>query len=132
MNQTYIKTKDEVHLFCPAPWHTQGWETINALANGCGPQGWKIDLVPDSILGCPIKEACAIHDLMYLEGSTIEDKKSADRTFLNNLTRLIRARTRVWLAKKLLLGMRLKGAYGYYLAVSNFGGSAFWDKHLKK
>jgi hypothetical protein len=125
--QTYIQTKDGISLFCPPPWNSS-WDEIIAASNGCGPQGWKIDVVPDKILGCYIGEACRIHDVQYEDGETIEDKDSADRTFLNNLIRLIRARTTNWFAKKLLLPFRLKAAYGYYLFVAKFGGPAFWDE----
>lgn len=132
LNQTYIKTSDNVYLFCREPWNYRGWGDINAIANGCGPQGWKEKIVPDSILGCKVKEACAIHDVDYEEGSTIEEKDSADRTLLNNLLRLIDGRTTTWLAKKMLLMPRKKLAYVYYVAVCKFGGPAYWDKHLKK
>jgi len=124
--QTYIKTKDGIELFCPPPRNTQGWEIINALSNGCGPQGWKFDIVPDTIWGCFVQEACRIHDVMYGDGVTIADKDSADRTFLNNLIRLIRARTTNSWAKMFLLQRRLNTAYVYYEAVSHFGGPAFW------
>lgn len=125
MNQTYIITEDKISLFCPEPWNST-WAGIAAASNGCGPQGWKIDAVPDSVFGCYIGEACRIHDVQYGEGKTIADKDSADRTFMNNMIRLIRGRTKRWLAKKLLLRLRLKLAYGYYLFVSRFGGPAFW------
>ena len=128
MTQTYIKTTDNIDLFCPSPWNAQVWSTLKNLANGCGPSGWKEKLVPDSILGCRVEEACTIHDIQYLEGEDISAKDSADRSFLNNLIRLIRARTTTWLAKKLLLGPRLKLAWVYYQAVHRYGGAAFWDK----
>lgn len=123
--QTYIHTKDGIALFCPPPWN-QSWKAIGAASNGCGPQGWKIDLVPDSILGCDVSEACRIHDVQYADGHTIQEKDSADRSFLNNLVRLIRARTTTWAAKTFLLRRRLNLAYAYYEAVSHFGGPAFW------
>jgi hypothetical protein len=123
--QTYIWTKDNIPLFCPPPWNA-GWKGIEAASNGCGPQGWKIDLVPDTMYGCPVGEACRIHDVQYADGRTIEDKNSADRSFLNNLIRLIRARTTTWAAKTFLLKLRLHRAYVYYEAVSHFGGPAFW------
>jgi len=130
--QTYIKTTDNISLFCPTPWHTRDWHELNAIANGCGPSGWKEKLVPDSILGCKVGEACTIHDIQYLEGETIEAKDSADRSFHNNLLRIVNARTKTWLAKKLLLKPRLKLTWVYYQAVHRYGGAAFWDKHLPK
>jgi hypothetical protein len=123
--QTYIKTDDNIDLFCPEPFNSS-WSIIRAISNGCGPQGWKIDLIPDSVLGCNIEEACRIHDVQYGEGRTIEDKQSADRTLLNNGIRLVRARTTTIAAKIFLLRLRLNLVYTYYEAVSHFGGPAFW------
>jgi hypothetical protein len=127
--QTLIKTSDGVELYCPEPYASipNGWDVIKSLSNGCGAQGWKVDIVPDSILDCKIVEACNIHDIMYGLGETIEDKDSADRTFLNNMQRLIEARTaKNWVARKTLLPIRKNLAYGYYIAVHKFGGVAFW------
>jgi hypothetical protein len=132
MNQTYIKTKDGIFLFCPAPWNERPWDELKKLANGCGPSGWKEKLVPDNILGCDISESCVIHDIQYLTGEDIAEKESADRSFLNNMVRTIRARTKTFLAKKLLLSPRLKLAWVYYQAVNRFGGSSYWDKNLPK
>jgi hypothetical protein len=131
MSQTYIKTKDNIDLCCKAPWCFRGWEEIKAIANGCGPGGWKIDIVPDKIWGCPVVEACNIHDLDYEEGRSIADKDVADRTLLNNLLRLVESRTTNWFAKKLLLKARKNTCYIYYEAVHKFGGPAFWDKGKK-
>ena len=126
MKQTYIPTNDGIQLFCPEPWNSS-WAKIASVSNGCGPQGWKIDFVPDSVFGCYIGEACRIHDVQYEEGKTIEEKDSADRTFRNNMIRLVRGRTKTWFARKFLLKLRLRAVNGYYLAVSRFGGPAFWE-----
>lgn len=132
MKQSYIITNDNIHLYCPEPWNSRGWEEIKAIANGCGPSGWKEKIVPDSIFGCSIKEACELHDVEYEEGKDIEAKNSADRSFRNNMQRLVRGRTTNWFAKRLLLKPRLKLKGVYYQAVCKLGGTAFWDKHLKK
>ena len=93
--------------------------------NGCG-SGWSAGLIPDSLLGCDITEACNIHDYMYTIGTTIEAKKEADRVFLNNMTRIILGRGglltrwRLWLARR------------YYNAVKYYGGAAFWEGKNKE
>ena len=125
MKQTYILTEDKISLFCPEPWNNS-WAIIASVSNGCGPAGWKIDVVPDSILGCYIGESCRIHDVQYEVGETIEDKDSGDRTFRNNMIRLIKGRTTNWFAKVFLLKARLRLAQKYYEFVVNFGGPAFW------
>jgi hypothetical protein len=59
---------------------------------------------------------------MYWLGKTIEDKREADRTFLNNMLRLIDAHSHSWLLNTLRRRMALR----YYTAVATFGGPAFW------
>lgn len=97
---------------------------VKEVINGCGPQGWKGCLVPDTIWGLSISEACNIHDWMYHCGETIADKEEADRVFLNNCLRLIEARGGIWFIKR----MRMNRAYAYYLAVKQFGGPFFWEE----
>jgi hypothetical protein len=107
--------------------YTHASEAIRAaVVNGCGPGGWKFDLVPDTIYGLNITLACNIHDWMYHEGETIADKDTADRVMLNNLLRMIDvARAPFWLRK-----LRCWRARTYYNAVHLYGGSAFWaDKN---
>lgn len=110
-------------LFAPETYKKLTAAALAALANGCGVIGWKIDLVPDTLWGLAIKEACNIHDYMYHTGETIEDKNEADRVFLNNMLRLITAKTKY----KWLRNLRRRRALLYYFAVKNFGGPAFWD-----
>jgi len=92
-----------------------------ATCNGCGSKGFGGWVVPDTLWGLDIEEVCNIHDWMYSEGKTIEDKDKADRVMLNNMIRLIEKGTR-WLRR-----VRRMRAKSYYKAVKYFGGSAFWD-----
>jgi len=97
------------------------------ICNGCGTDTWYGWLVPDTIYFLKITEACNIHDWEYEFGETLEDKKRADRTFLNNMIRIIDAKTKwEWLKK-----LRYKRAYKYYLAVKHFGAPAFWANKNK-
>lgn len=109
-------------LFAPDSYITATAAVRLAVVNGCGPGGWKIDLVPETIWGLDVSEACNVHDWMYQAGSTIADKEEADRVFLNNLLRLIEAAGGCWILKRL----RRNRAWIYYLAVHKFGGPAFW------
>lgn len=95
------------------------------VINGCGPGGWKVDLIPDTVYGLSIKEACNIHDWMYAVGRTIQDKEEADRIFLNNTLRLINRKGGI--LGRLLRHPRRVRAYEYYTAVKCFGGPAFWS-----
>jgi hypothetical protein len=90
---------------------------------GCGPGGLGDLMVPDVILGANMFEACKIHDVMYRSGETLADKESADRTYLNNMIRIIAASPGSWGLRK----ARLWFAHKYYMAVHKYGGPAYWD-----
>lgn len=111
-----------VKLFAPAEFWQLTKEQRNEICNSCGPKGFDW-LIPDSLCGLSVKAACEIHDFMYYAGETIADKEQADRTFLNNMLRIIEANTEYeWLKC-----LRKHMAYKYYCAVRNFGGPAFWE-----
>ncbi len=88
----------------------------------CG-SGWSSKLVPNTIYGLDIKPACCIHDYMYSVGTNIGHKDSADRTFLNNMMRIIEDKKAWWFPHFLARQRALK----YYEAVHNFGGTSFWQ-----
>lgn len=111
-----------VVLFAPSDYWGLNADIRKTLTNGCGSQRKGGKLVPDTIWGLNIREACNIHDFMYGLGATIEDKESADRTFLNNMLRLIDGETRC----EVLKFLRRYRAMSYYSAVRDFGGPAFW------
>ena len=99
-----------------------------SVCNGCGTAGWKGKLVPETMWGLRISEACQVHDWMYREGKTESDKVFADMLFLRNLLRMINAHGG-WL--KVLRRYR---AMSYYNAVAEAGNAAFWagkDKVLQ-
>lgn len=113
----------DVALFAPAAYISAPEAVRHLVTNGCGPGGWKIDLVPDTIYGLDVAPACDIHDWMYAAGQNLADKDEADRVLLNNLLRLITAAGGpAWLR-----WLRRRRAQKYYLAVATFGGPAFWD-----
>jgi hypothetical protein len=121
------KVKDGVVLYCEYDYESTAEILRRKQTNGCGPGGWKFDLVPDTMYGLSVREACDIHDWMYLFGKTLEDKDRADRSFLNNVIRLIDARTTTnWFGRNILKPLRYRRAKTYYEAVSHFGGAAFW------
>jgi len=91
--------------------------------NGCGPAGWKFDLVPDTIWGLCVTEACNIHDAMYYTGLDEKDRTHADNTFLNNLNRIITHESRF----KFLARFRRRRAWLMFAAVRKFGGNHFSD-----
>jgi len=97
-------------------------DEIDAITGGCGPGNGVGDrFVPDRILFLSIFDACRIHDFMYRFGVDINDKREADRVFLNNMVRII-VDHGGW-----LWWIRLWIARWYYSAVKYFGGVAFWN-----
>lgn len=117
-----LTTAKIVDLWCPEAYRDLPKATLKKITNGCGTGGWLAALVPDTIYGLNITAACNIHDYMYSRGRTQNDKVEADRVMLNNLQRIIQAKTKYrWLRK-----LRTIRAYLYYLAVHLAGGPAFW------
>jgi hypothetical protein len=111
-------------LACPQSFLDAPDELRRAVVNGCGAANAKFDFIPDAIYCMPIRPACDIHDWMYSVGRSAEDKDESDRTFLNNMLRLVE--TRRGLLDRLLKPFRRRRALKYYEAVVAFGGPAFW------
>lgn len=102
--------------------HLASDEAIKAVANGCGASGWKYDLVPDKIYGADISLACNRHDYRYHIGRTAADKRAADKAFFMEIMTILVAELGWSFA--LLKGSGV--AASYYIAVSLFGGDAFY------
>lgn len=116
------KTKDNLQV--PIEWFDYPQQALENIVNGCGPAGWKIDLVPDTIWGLSITKACDIHDFCYFLGETLADKVEADKLFLENINVLI-ANKGGW---RWLQALRRRRARTYFNAVSRFGMDAFNHK----
>lgn len=112
----------EVLLFAPKEYWKMPDDILDEITGGCGPGGFGDLLIPDTLWGLSISPACRIHDYMYAIGETLSDKDMADRVLLNNMIRIIQAKTR-W---KLLKLLRLRRAVIYYYSVCRFGGFAYW------
>jgi hypothetical protein len=113
----------KTELFAPPLFWKLSHDRRAQICNGCGTKGLVGMLVPDTIYGLRVTDACDIHDFQYSIGETLADKDSADRVFLNNLLRIINAHTRWHWLKRL----RARRARIYYEAVHLLGGPAFWD-----
>ncbi|QXE85952.1 hypothetical protein KP003_16555 [Geomonas nitrogeniifigens] len=99
-------------------------EVVAQVVNGCGPGGWKFDIIPDTVLGLSIKEACNIHDWDYTVGLTDADKHAADQRFKRNCLAMVNNARGFW-AVVLRYHRRLR-VEEYYQAVRLFGDDAFW------
>jgi len=94
---------------------------LDYKGNGCGPDGWKGLLIPDTLGGIDISEACNIHDYDYLFGGIEADREKANMNFLCNMIIIIR-RDDTWFTNE---DIALKWAMQYYLAVEKYGKEYF-------
>jgi hypothetical protein len=118
-DQEYFNAK----LSAPNEFWNANVSTRYKICGGCGAGKLGDMLIPDTLWGLNVTFCCKIHDWRYHYGSTIEDKNSADREFLNNLLRWIDHKT----DSKVLRYFRHARALKYYEAVQMFGGPAFWN-----
>lgn len=110
-------------LSAPESYRIASVQEHNRVCNGCGTKGLGGWLVPDTLFGLDISEACDIHDWRYAEGASWGEKDVADREFLSNMLTIIRAET--GLIAALLRPFRLHRANAYFNAVRVFGRAAY-------
>jgi len=93
---------------------------------GCGPGGIGDLLVPDTVYGLSIRDACRIHDWGYRHcpDATEEDRKYNDRVFRNNALRIVQGNTK----SAILRWLRFRRVQTYYRMVRIFGGPAYWEE----
>lgn len=91
------------------------------LGNGCGPDGWKGELIPDRLGGINVSEPCGIHDYDFEVGGSEEDFNQANKNFLFNMLTVIH-RDDTWLTNE---DVAVKWASKYYLAICEYGREYF-------
>jgi hypothetical protein len=94
---------------------------------GCGPGGFGDFLVPDTVWGLSIRDACRIHDFNYRHSTGIDsedDRAKADRVLKNNSLRIVDYHTK----SKLLKRLRYIRVETYYKMVRRFGSRAYWEE----
>lgn len=110
-------------LYAPRGFLNGPANDLTEICNGCGAaDSWFRP--PAKMYGTNMVYAFHIHDLMYHEGVTIEDKDKADRVMLNNLYRLIKLDGDKWYKPSFLQRRR---ALKYYWGVKYGGGPAYWE-----
>ncbi len=110
-------------LWAPESYKKASAYERNLVVNGCGSAGAKIKFVPNTVYLLSIIHACYIHDWMYHVGKTEEDKREADRVFLNNMNRIVEDAN----SHRYLEWLRKRRVKKYYFAVKYAGGPAYWD-----
>ncbi len=120
---THTEQPPKLKLYAPKSYWEASEDELKKITNGCGTDGWKGALVPETLWGLSVSTACNIHDWMYQKGQSFESKEEADRVFLNNMVRTVNYNTNNCILKKL----RRHRAKVYFEVVSLFGGDAFWN-----
>ncbi len=110
--------KNDNNLIAPISYWLNTTFNTPTYINGCGGNGLTSSIVPDSLFGLNINEACNIHDHMYEQGI---DKKDSDNTFLKNMITLINQDS----SSNILKNLRKAKAYLYFLGVKIFGNIFF-------
>lgn len=110
-------------FYAPAEYLALSPEEIARVTNGCGPQGWRIDLVPDSLAGLCITAECNLHDWMYAQGGDEQARRFADVVIYNNITH------KILMAGGVFQAFRMAGAAIFYKAVRAGGGAYFGVRH---
>ena len=113
-------------LIAPESYFLASEEEIEEKTGGCGPGSIGDWFVPDTMYGESIYLACKIHDWMYSEGESLEDKKIADRVFLWNMTILIQETPGTGATEDSMLDVvRLRRVMTYFSAVYYAGNDCF-------
>ena len=117
-----------VMLTCRSSFLEKSDVEIAAICNGLGPKyfGWA---VPDTIGGIRVTPSGNIHDEGYYEGGVIEDKKWDDRTFRDNMLRIVNMKPKQWGFMRKFRKWRIEVNYN---AVKLAGGTAFNWKYNEK
>lgn len=110
--------------------HRECWTFIEKFPKdfksfGCGPGGIGDILVPDTMYGLDVSDACRIHDWYYrfYSDNTEEGRRVADDVFKNNLLRIVRAKSK----SKILRWLRVRRCRTYYSLVRFGGGPAYYE-----
>ena len=96
---------------------------------GCGPGGLGDFLVPDTVWGLSIRDACRVHDWGYrhCKDASEDDRARHDRILRNNSQRIVDANTKF----KVLKRLRYIRVNTYYKMVRAFGSTAYWSERNK-
>lgn len=113
------------NLKAPPEYWSLSPDEKDKLTNGCGPAGWKGNLIPDDLLGVSIKEPCNIHDFRYSNGGNESDRKVADREFLENMLEVVETESHDFFLKQ----ARRRLALDYYCVVRDSGEEYFIFTH---
>jgi len=101
-------------------------EEFKRITNGCGPSGWKIDIVPDTLYGLHIRYECNDHDLDWHFAETWEEALIGNIIFKKAAHYKIKQHS-FWLR-----GLRYIRFNWYMLAVNGKKGKAHFETIKKR
>ena len=90
---------------------------MKSRPNGCGPQGLVGKIIPDSLFGVSVLEACNFHDRTYSKGGNAKKRRIADKKFLADMLMKVEKQSQ----SKVLKALRKTQAYLYFWSVRIFG-----------
>jgi len=98
-----------------------------AKCKGCGPGGIGDVLVPDTMWGLDVSEACRIHDFefRFCKDRSKKAFKAANKRLLQNGLIIVKLKSNRWYFKR----MRIIRCYTYYYFVKAFGKFS-WDNEI--
>jgi hypothetical protein len=89
--------------------------------NGCGPKGPVGKIIPDSLFGVCVVDACNNHAASYSKGGDAKDRRKADVDFLKAMLAKVEEES----ASRMVKSFRKVMAYAYYYTVRLFGHFLF-------
>ena len=106
-------------FFVPDAYRALPPEDLAKIVNGCGPKGWRVDLVPDSLMGLCVTSECNLHDWMYSQGGSEAERQFAD------VVLYVTVAFKVLMEGGHLVPLRMAGAAIFYKAVRECGAEHF-------
>jgi hypothetical protein len=97
---------------------------MSSKQNGCRPGGVIGKIIPDTLIGVSVHEACNLHDLNYSIGGDTNDRKIADETFISDMLKAVEKNSKNSIGKNI----RTIQAYLYYWSVRFFGTLFFHNR----
>ena len=96
---------------------------------GCGPGGVGDYVVPDTVYGLAIKEACQIHDWDYRHspGASSKHRKRRDKVMFNNALTIVAANLNTFV-DRVVKRLRYRRVRFYYKMVRRFGARSYWGE----
>ena len=105
-----------IRLYAPQEYLQASNDKKFKICNGCGPDNILHRIIPNSIFGVDVTEACNIHDWMTTNSRDLTERLHADSVFFANLKKLINKAG----GSTLLRWLRVSAARLYHYSVRSY------------